>query len=217
MTRASTRTLLVVLTVAMGTLLGCSLLQDPGKAPGNGETSGDTAEPGGEADNGQDTEPTDETTGNGQAPEEPVDRTFAMESVQAGDMVGDLKVLSVEPFEADAPDEIQPNIRVQFAGQMMVSGTYHYFDEGELYRDFVCFDPDDAGALAVPRAEELPDWSFFCFDNQEMAKDVFGPTGSSGAATVVIQDYDFSAYPSDMAYNLATLLEVTNKDGAGGR
>jgi hypothetical protein len=147
----------------------------------------------------------------------PTSNKFKLEDVKVSDKIGDMTIVSVDPFSKFMdPNSNSPvssdNVIIKYAGQIQVNGNYTYYKEGEgILADIVCMDNLDQASLAkfpimeVSPGNERTTW--FCFSNDAEAKKQFGPVGRRGKATVVIDEYTNVHYPTE-AWDTAKLVKV---------
>lgn len=103
---------------------------------------------------------------------------------------------------------------VRFQGEIEVSGIYQaHFDYPEV--NALCFHLDSLSALRIP--EFAPDrWSspngkpWFCFSNEQHARDLLGPPDSTRWARIVIDQYHQTRHFTD-AVDAATLVRVLSR------
>jgi hypothetical protein len=139
----------------------------------------------------------------------PAPNEFDLLTAQVGD-----EVMGMEIVELETPGNGQyyPS-EITFKGQAEVTGDYTYHEESDAFlAGSVCL-----RNLTQESLEKLPtimgtsaDNIWFCFKNEE-AQAEFGPQGSTGTATVVIDDYYIPLIESEV-WKMATLVEVVEKD-----
>ncbi len=117
------------------------------------------------------------------------DNEFNLETAEVGDSVGVMTVTGVGPAQGGA--RTWYNAKIEFEGKAQLTGTYTYYDDDKKYKDNVCVtDLDDESGLKVPKSEGLDDVvQLFCFSNKEDAQAEFGPAGSTGEITVIVDNY----------------------------
>lgn len=138
------------------------------------------------------------------------------EKIKAGDTFGDMVVVSVKPVRENMTQlPASENIIIHFQGAVEITGKYAYYDDNAYFGAMVCFSKLDRQSLnkmpiltAVEASESAI--SEFCFDNQDYAETLFAPKGSSGDATIIIDNYVFISYPTE-GWNSAKLIKVISK------
>ena len=103
-----------------------------------------------------------------------------------------------------------------FRGRLELDGVYQrHFDYPEP--DLVCFHVLGESIDRVPRLEPdafvspgMKPW--FCFTNQERARELLGDAASPREATIVVNEYTVNRYFTD-AFSTAELVEVTRLGG----
>ncbi|MDP3985220.1 MAG: hypothetical protein Q8P82_00500 [bacterium] len=128
-----------------------------------------------------------------------------------GDTVAGLVVVSIGPVPGiDRPLALD-NVEAKFSGTVTVSGTYSYGFSDLWGADTSCFTPDAEEMVKLPVLSGVSDQNdYFCFNNIDKAKEVFGPTEESGTATVVIDNYALMYAPAEVS-NMARLVSVVEK------
>lgn len=137
---------------------------------------------------------------------------FDVEQIQVGDVVAGMRVEAVSAYgdPGQPPDTEFPSVTVGFSGQVTLTGSFEYFPpDDEFFPEVVCFFPDEtsAGRLPVMAGDGRNVW--FCFDNVDEARRVFGGQPGTGTATVTIDAYTIHRYPSEVV-NTAVLLEAVD-------
>lgn len=128
-----------------------------------------------------------------------------LDRIKAGDIVKGMTVKSIEPFSERMPlGEV--NVRIVFSGRLTVRGQYTHHGPGGLTPDAVSFQVHAEAAQALPQLGGRTPWFFF--SNEAEAKEQFGPPGSRGEATVVIDGYVIERYQGHNAFDRAELIEV---------
>ncbi|MCX6779358.1 MAG: hypothetical protein NTU97_03955, partial [Candidatus Magasanikbacteria bacterium] len=96
---------------------------------------------------------------------------------------------------------------VTFSGKVVVSGKYNYSnDKLEPLYNLVCVEPNQEFLILLPRLPGTSNTNF-CFSNQEVVKNKYGPRGSSGEAMVVIDNYGFNSSGNEFFAELIKTLE----------
>lgn len=116
-------------------------------------------------------------------------------TVKAGDRLANgMVVKKIEPQS------------IEFEGKVVISGNYEY-DTVPGMR-LVCLCPDPISREKLPKIDSLTPESF-CFSNQEIAKNRFGPPGSKGEAVVAIDNYKVTMFDGYAPY--AELIKTIEK------
>ena len=154
--------------------------------------------------------PRDEAGADGSAP--PADSFAAQRSIIPADLApGDsllglrVEALQVKPETIDSFGWMG---RVRFSGTLTLSGTYAphpAYPEVEQ----LCFFPDDDAAVRLPRFPNDERISWFCFSNQDQARQRLAAPPAEGAATIMIDGFEYLYEHSD-TYNSARLERVVN-------
>lgn len=137
---------------------------------------------------------------------------FNVEDVEVGDRVANMEIVSMEPVSEDYGTVSKDNAEIQFSGWTYLTGYYEYYTtaDGE-FTNTVCFSVNDTYSLRkMPRvigAEAMP---YFCFSNSVFAGGELGPIGSSGMATIAIENYLLKIFPAEVT-SLAELVYVAEK------
>ncbi|MBI4215641.1 MAG: hypothetical protein HY602_02870 [Parcubacteria group bacterium] len=141
---------------------------------------------------------------------------FDIEEAKVGDIIAGWVIESIEPYNPKLFPQfsLRENSKIKFKGKTSLSGVYHYYGSDYIgyLKNTVCFDNlDTFSILKVPQmaGRKIPVW--FCFSNQELAKKWFGPPGSTGIATIVIDYYEMNTYPSEV-WDIARLVDVWGKN-----
>ncbi|MCC6643908.1 hypothetical protein IT411_04110 [Candidatus Peregrinibacteria bacterium] len=135
---------------------------------------------------------------------------FRYSTLKVGDKVAGMTTKSIEPLrKADISEE---NLAIGFSGQTTLSGTYNYYGDDESFHpDTVCFEADAASIQKIPAIFPNGGNPFFCFSNNDFAKEYFKVKGSSGKAEIIIDDFQFNYAPIEV-WNGAKLIKVIKKD-----
>jgi hypothetical protein len=132
--------------------------------------------------------------------------TFDPGALQRGDSIDGLRVARVDVWRPAGGGYVGS---VAFDGEITVAGRYQaHFDYPE--HQAICFVVDPATAHRLPRFPQDERYVWFCFQNQEVAATLLGPAGSTGTATIVIDDYTTRREYSDV-YDTATLVDVLHR------
>lgn len=120
------------------------------------------------------------------------DNGYKIETLQAGDTVAGMTVEEINwqgKEEQLQEGQVPDGFSVQFSGTATLSGEYYYFDDTGMLGDEVCFGADNFTIINLPRSQVASSYPWLCFSNKEFAQQQFGPEGSEGEATIIIDDY----------------------------
>ncbi|MGL5831241.1 MAG: hypothetical protein ACRCZE_03770 [Candidatus Altimarinota bacterium] len=142
---------------------------------------------------------------------------FDYNLIKIGEQVGEmtLSASGTQPASVDQEgNQVDAYQYAEFAGTVELTGTYNYYNDQQAFlANQVCFTSLDEASLAKLPLEmerlELPEQQF-CFENQDLARQSFGPKGSSGQATIQISSYS-SNNSGLQAYPLIELAKVISK------
>ena len=126
---------------------------------------------------------------------------FNVKDLKVGMKMGDLTVKSFGPFNADYSAIAKNNVRVVFEGQTMITGKYiDTANDPGAFGPTTCFYPDAKSDAAMPHVvdDEMSN-QWFCFKDMALAQLKFGPGNTWEKITIVIKNYTYVRYPSDMA------------------
>ncbi len=142
---------------------------------------------------------------------------FDLDTAKEGDKVAGMVLVSIQSYSSKYnPQNSQPlsinDVTAEFSGRVTVTGSYDYTAEGEpsMMGEFIRFDITDSDFLAkLPQIkdDDMPVW--FGFTNMSFAKEALGlgNKGTTGTATIIIDNYTINRYPSEV-FNSAALIEV---------
>ena len=137
---------------------------------------------------------------------------YIADQLKVGDKVARMTVAAISKKNPEIDLPLSLNIEVTFTGQETATGTYTYYKEADsVYNgNMVCFtDIDEKSRQYIPILQDDERY-YFCFINQDFAREQFGPVGSTGIATVVIDNYIDIHFPSE-GWNTAELVSVVSK------
>lgn len=133
---------------------------------------------------------------------------FDYSQIKVGEKIGNMTVSATgsQPATTAADGSTVAAYQyAQFTGNLQLTGTYTYYNQNDQFlANQVCFSSLDAASLAKLPVEverfELQDHQF-CFENQDLARTVFGTPGSTGPATIEISNFssnnaEFEAWPT---------------------
>lgn len=127
-------------------------------------------------------------------------------TIKIGDQISEMVVVRTS--------ESYSNNVIQFKGQVTISGTYTVNEENDYFYVPVSFIPDNQSVSKLPKMKQDSRYIWFAFTNDaDQIKKAFGPVGSSGKATIVIDDYNIDCRPTETC-NTAKLVKVVeiNRD-----
>jgi len=141
------------------------------------------------------------------------DNEFKLIDVKFGDIIAGMTVKFIRTSDGEYiqstvgyPPSIY-NLSIGFSGETTITGTYHNdgVDTQTGFGGQVCFDDlDEQSKDKIPSFVWNDRYIRFCFSNQELAREIFKPEGSTGIATIVIDDYSTKEAPK--------LVKVVSKD-----
>lgn len=147
------------------------------------------------------------------------DNEFKLIESKVGDIIAGMTINFIKTFDGF---DIQPiienqpsidNLSIGFSGETTITGTYHN-DKVDLQTGFggqVCFNDLDEESKAKIPSIVWDNETYFCFNNQDLAKELFSPEGSSGIATIVIDDYIINRLSAEVT-DMARLVKVISKN-----
>lgn len=139
---------------------------------------------------------------------------FKFDKIKTGDIVVGMVIKFIKPFSKELLTPTENDVTIGFSGKITVSGEYHYYgdDPSGFLSNTVCFDNlDEQSQTKIPKmiGDDRNIW--FCFSNQELARNLFNPQGASGMATIVIDDYVINILPAEVT-NTAKLIKIISKN-----
>ena len=128
-----------------------------------------------------------------------------------------------ETTPATTLEEInQEGTKVYYEGTITVSGEYREYQPDTLLGATLCFYPDGETSYLVPRSAEDTRLAWFCFDNQDEAKELFeiNETEAFGDSTVEciegLATIEVSNYTVDLleaaVFDTASLDNIVSKE-----
>lgn len=133
--------------------------------------------------------------------------------IAVGDIVGDFEVIEVDQYRAGV--NVKPNLRVVLSGQVEVTGEFSVNSATGRNAGQVVFQVTDEEALErVPRVAGDTEYGGFLYPDTDRAKELFGPPGTKGTATIVIDQYVIVRYSGAAVSDSAEVLEVIAIDPA---
>ena len=139
-----------------------------------------------------------------------IDSLVDFEKIKAGDTFGEMVVVSTESVRENINLPISENIVIRFEGAVEIKGKYVYYGEDSFGGSRVCFSDLDAQSASKMPQLKRGGINQFCFENDQYAMELFAPEGSSGTATIVIDNYTLIYYPSE-GWNTAKLIRVVTE------
>lgn len=134
---------------------------------------------------------------------------FKFGDLKIGDEFLALKVVGIKPvIENKSLSFSEYNVRYDFDGEIVVSGTWSYV---EPFADSWCFDVDDSSKMKLPKLSNDSRKSWFCFADDGFAEKELGPHENKGEGIIVIKDYSL-VYAEAEVFNLAKLVKIITKD-----
>lgn len=97
--------------------------------------------------------------------------------------------------------------KIIFKGQVELTGNFYHENSDLSFGRVVRFVPDEASSVLLPRITEEINSTWFVINDYDQVADQFGDIGTTGRATITIEDYTVSFGTSD-AYNQATMIQV---------
>lgn len=131
---------------------------------------------------------------------------FDAKQVKIGEQVAEMEIIALEVFEYAA--------RVEFSGEATVTGEYKHHEDDEFLAGEIAFKVADESMKQLPKMTDDERYLWFVFANKETAEAAFGPPGSEGQATVIIQQYTINYAPTEV-WNTAKLIKVIEKNRSG--
>ena len=135
---------------------------------------------------------------------------FKVEKIKVGQKIAGLKVTSASVDSLEWSDE--PGLAAQFEGEVTLSGTYAHFENSPLLEHEIVFEVDEASAHKLPRLNIDKRDNLFVFINHDRAEDELGPRGTSGRATIVVDNFNIYYVPNSDSLNYAELVQVMEKE-----
>jgi len=142
-----------------------------------------------------------------------IDNRADINNIKVGDKIASMTVVSIMPYKSYNP-LLEGNYKIKFNGKIEITGHYIYYGEGDMLENKICFDNlDNASKIKMPQLKGDDREIWFCFNNENFAKDAFQPKGSSGKATILIDNYTINMYGSEV-WNTADLklVKAINKN-----
>lgn len=133
--------------------------------------------------------------------------------VAVGDIVGEFEVTEVSQYREGV--NVKPNLRVVMSGQVEVTGEFSVNSAtGRNAGQVVFMITDEESLSRVPRVAGDKEYGGFLFTDTDRAKELFGPPGTKGTATVVIDQYVVVRYTGAAVSDTAEVVEVVSIDPA---
>ncbi len=141
---------------------------------------------------------------------------FDLNSIQVGDKYADMTVVAIGKFSdnPNLPPE-QPNVKINFSGPTQLDMVYDYIQTSMFSgSDMLCFKPMGQESIEkLPIAKEDQVNAGFCLisgsDEMAAAKIMLGlgDKDESGAATLIIDNYEYVSFPSEV-FNTARIISL---------
>ncbi len=131
---------------------------------------------------------------------------------RAGEKVATMTLKTIEPYEKNGRLSTA-NVQATLAGRVTITGRYNYYDTGPLSSldgTVVFSDLDESSREKIPQLKGSSSKIYFVFRNQELARELLGPRGTSGYATVTIDNYELNSHPGAV-WDKAELVRVLEK------
>ncbi|HBX23350.1 MAG TPA: hypothetical protein DEF34_06960 [Desulfotomaculum sp.] len=135
---------------------------------------------------------------------------FEVEKIKVGQKIAGLEVTSASVDSLEWSEE--PGLVAEFKGQVTLGGTYTHFENSPLLDHEIIFEVDEASAHKLPRLNIDKRDNVFVFTNHDRAEDELGPKGSSGGATIVVDNFNIYYVPNSDSLNYAELVQVMEKE-----
>jgi hypothetical protein len=127
--------------------------------------------------------------------------------LKPGDMSGDMRVLSVEPYSKEFGPIASNNVTAKFEGTTIIEGKYEYSFSGFDGSWSLVF-TESTSSKGLPLViERNPRFHFL---NQETALKLLKltpQTAAHGVARIKVQNYSLNSYPSEVV-DQSTILSV---------
>ncbi len=128
-----------------------------------------------------------------------IDNPFDEDSARVGDQIVGLVIREIA--------QVSDVTKIIFNGQVELTGNFYHENSDLSFGRVVRFVPDEASSVLLPRITEEVNSTWFVINDYDQVADQFGDIGTTGRATITIEDYAVSFGSSD-AYNQATMVEV---------
>lgn len=136
-----------------------------------------------------------------------IDNFFDIKKAKIGDQIMGMKIKDITVKE-------DPHLiaQVKFAGQLTLTGRYEHFPK-DVFPSGVCFIPNRESYFQLPSFSTDGSHGIFCFNNSDAAEKELGGVGSTGKATIVIDNYEINHHlQSGNAIDRADLIRVVKKE-----
>lgn len=131
---------------------------------------------------------------------------FDATKAKVGDVIGEMKIVHIQDVIED--DQGLLTAYIDFKGEVTISGKFeHHEADAELIGAAVSFEPDEQSVRKIPQLKQANRVVWFLFSNYDEAAKQFGPPGSSGEATITIDNYKINFAPI-ATWDTAELKEV---------
>lgn len=131
--------------------------------------------------------------------------------VAVGDIIGEFEVTEVGQYRDGV--NVKPNMRVVLTGRVEVTGEFSVNSAtGRNAGQAVFTITDEASLERVPRVAGDREYGGFLLADTDKAKELFGPPGTKGTATAIIDNYVIVRYSGAAVSDNADVLEVISKE-----
>ncbi|EKD63687.1 MAG: hypothetical protein ACD_51C00226G0007 [uncultured bacterium] len=152
---------------------------------------------------------------------------FAIGSLTSGcnsNIIEDSEDNTTTDFTNTSPLTVmnQEGTKVYYEGSITVSGKYQEYTPDSFMGGTLCFYPDDTTKYLIPRSDEDRRKAWFCFEDQESAKELLGINDAEifddttiecieGLATIVVSDYTVDLLEAAV-FDTANLGNIVSKE-----
>lgn len=133
------------------------------------------------------------------------------------DNLGQMKIADISGVPGIFQEDVSMNVKVTYVGKIRITGIYNNYinQQGAYFQNQVCFYTEDKESISkIPRLKNidyLKNSVSFCFSNKELAGKIFAPEGSSGTATIEVDNLIFH-YANMGVVHYGDLLKVIEKN-----
>ncbi len=128
-----------------------------------------------------------------------IDNPFDENSARVGDQIVGLVIQEIA--------QIADVTKIIFNGQVELTGNFYHENSDLSFGRVVRFVPDEASSVLLPRISEEINSTWFILNDYDKVAEEFGDIGTTGLATITIENYTVSFGTGD-AYNQATMVKV---------
>jgi hypothetical protein len=141
-------------------------------------------------------------------PEILTNNLFNARDFKTGDYISGLKIMSVN-INSDTGENYNYNASISFKGEVTLTGKFKYYQHDPFLNNNICFYADESSKDKLPRLIQDKRYTWFCFNNQDKAKQDFNIPGSEGNVEIVIDEYKINFGPGE-TWNTAKLVKILN-------